>query len=138
MSAKSGSPDAYVRALAARGVEDFQPRYRAYLRALKEARPDAYEEAVARYRSELDGIPSEGDDLLRAWLSYGVWLAGRLAPGRVVTVGEAGRSTPVSGDVPLGAFAMLLPDDPRQRAAVISMPATPSPAQRETAALLCR
>lgn len=130
--------DAYGRALAEHGLADLQPLYRRLLRRLKGADAAAYEEAVARYRDEVETAVERGEeDPVEVWLAYGAWLAPRLAPGRVLRILENGRAEPASFPPPVGAMLIHLPKDRKQRGFVLAMPAEASPAQQETAALLC-
>ena len=130
--------DVYERALAEHGLRDLQPLYRRLLRKLKTVDPAAYDDAVARYRDEVEGAVEEGEgDPIEVWLAYGAWLAPRLAPGTLLRIAENGRAEPAPSPPPAGPMLIHLPKDARQRGFVLAMPAAASPAQRETAALLC-
>lgn len=126
--------DAYQAALARHGLEDVQPLYRRLLVRLKAQDPAAYEEAVARYR---DDVEAASENTLDPWIAYGRWLAARIAPGSLKTIAPNGRARDASEPVPLGELLVHLPDDTKRRGFVVAMPAEPSDAQRETAALLC-
>ena len=128
--------NAYAEALAAHGIEDVQPRYRRLLVELKARDAAAYERAVARYRSEVEGAAS-GSEALAVWLSYGAWLASRIAPGRLVAISTEGLATPAPDSAPSGPMLIHLPDAPKRKALVVAMPVDPSEAQRATADLLC-
>ena len=126
----------YAEALATHGLEDVQPRYRRLLVALKGRDAAAYERAVDRYRSEVEGVAG-GAEALGAWLAYGAWLAARIEPGRLVEISAEGLALPAASPVPLGPMLVHLPDAPNRRGIVVAMPAEPSEAQRATAGLLC-
>lgn len=130
--------DSYRRALQRHGLEDVQPLYRKLLRRLKAEDPGAYEEAVARYHDEVEPASENPDaDPVAVWLEYGAWLAPKIAPGSLVVVAETGRANPSPVPPPLGPLLIHLPENRRQRGWVLAMPRDPSPAQSETAALLC-
>lgn len=130
--------EAYGRALAEHGLADLQPLYRRLLRKLKTMDGAAYEEAVARYHDEVETVvEGERRDPVEVWLAYGVWLAPRLAPGRLLAIHENGRAERAPSPPPAGAMLIHLPKDRKQRGFVLAMPAEASPAQKETAALLC-
>lgn len=129
--------DRYRQALDAYGLEDLQPLYRRLLVRLKSANAAAYEEAVARYRSDVEAVVDDADDPVALWIGYGAWLAPRLAPGELMTVDENGRARSAESPPPLGTMLMHLPGDRKHPAILLAMPADPSPAQRETAELLC-
>jgi hypothetical protein len=71
------------------------------------------------------------------WVTYGAWLAPRLAPGETLAVDGNGRAVASGTPPPLGPMLMHLPEDTKVRGFVLAMPANPSSAQTETAALLC-
>lgn len=129
--------DAYARSLEEHGLEDVQPLYRQLLRRLRPLDPDAYDEAVGRYHEEVESAVEDSDDPVEVWVRYGVWLAPHLAPGSLMTIAENGRADPAPDPPPLGAMLIYLPDDTRTRGFVLAMPSEATPAQRETAALLC-
>lgn len=131
------SDDAYAASLDAHGLEDLQPLYRALLRRLKSEDPGAYEEAVARYRTDVDDAVVDADDPVAVWLAYGAWLAPKLLPGSFMRVHANGRAERVDPPLAPGDMIFLLPADPKRRGFVLAMPKDASPAQRETAALLC-
>ncbi|MYA32344.1 MAG: hypothetical protein F4164_15580 [Gemmatimonadales bacterium] len=128
--------ETYAQALAGHGIEDVQPLYRRLLLRLKTRDGGAYELAVARYRSNVEGV-TEGGEALAAWLSYGAWLACSLEPGGLFTISEEGLAAPAPDPSPMGAMLIHLPDAANRRGFVIAMPAAPSEAQRATADLLC-
>jgi len=128
---------AYAEALARHGLADVQPLYRQLLLRLKAQDAAAYEKAVAHYKVEVESAVEEAEDPVAVWVAYGVWLAPRLAPGSLRAVNVDGLATPAESPPPLGPMLMHLPEDPKVRALVLAMPAEPSPAQQETAALLC-
>lgn len=128
--------DPYGQAIVKHGLEDVQPRYRQFLLELKARDPTAYEEAVARYKTHVEG--SDPNSVLDAWIGYGAWLASELAPGELVTIDRQGRAHRVEETNPLGALLIQIPDDKRARALPVTIPIKASTAQQETVALLCR
>lgn len=137
MTGRDALDDAYLQALAKHGLQDVQPLYRQLLLRLKAQDATEYEEAVARYKDEVESAVDDADDPVAVWVGYGAWLAPRLAPGSLRAVDANGLASPAETPPPLGPMLMHLPDDPKVRALVLAMPAEPSPAQKETAALLC-
>ncbi|MYH10628.1 MAG: hypothetical protein F4012_00525 [Gemmatimonadales bacterium] len=133
---EDGMTETYAQALAEHGIEDVQPLYRQLLLRLKTRDGEAYERAVARYRSEVESVAGD-DDTLAAWLSYGAWLASRLEPGNLFTISEEGLAARAPDPFPTGPMLIHLPDAANRKGFVIAMPATPSEAQRATADLLC-
>ncbi|MFV1985702.1 MAG: hypothetical protein ACC682_00360 [Gemmatimonadota bacterium] len=129
--------DAYSDSLAKHGLADVQPLYRQLLLRLKSQDAAGYEEAVVRYRDEVEDVADGADDPVRVWVDYGIWLAPRLAAGTLRAVNEEGLASAVDAPPPLGPLLMHLPDDQKIRGIVLAMPASPSTAQQETAALLC-
>ena len=128
---------AYADALARHGLADVQPLYRQLLLRLKAQDAAAYEAAVARYKAEVESTVEEAEDPVAVWVAYGVWLAPLVAPGSLKAVNVDGLATPAENPPPLGPMLMHLPEDPRVRGLVLTMPAAPSAAQKETASLLC-
>ncbi|WP_420633868.1 hypothetical protein [Candidatus Palauibacter sp.] len=126
----------YDQALAAHGLEDVQPRYRLLLLKLKAVDGPGYERAVAKYRSEVEGVAG-GPDAMAAWLSYGAWLASKIEPGGIVTISREGLATPAPDPLLPGPMLIHLPDALNRRGFVIALPVDPSDAQRTTADLLC-
>lgn len=129
--------DSYAQGLARHGLDDVQPLYRQLLLRLKSHDAAAYEEAVARYRERVESAVDDADDPVAIWVEYGTWLAPRLMPGKVKAIDEEGRATDAGSPAPLGPLLVHLPDDQKSSALLLAMPSSPSPAQRETAALLC-
>jgi hypothetical protein len=129
--------DSYARGLERYGLDDVQPLYRRLLLRLKSQDAAAYEEAVTRYREQVEAAVDDANDPLAIWVEYGTWLAPRLMPGQLKAIDEDGRATDAGEPAPLGPLLVHLPDDQKSRALLLAMPAAPSPAQRETAALLC-
>jgi hypothetical protein len=129
--------DLYAAGLSRYGLQDVQPLYRQLLRRLKTVDTTAYEEAVARYRDEVEALVEGAEDPVAVWVGYGAWLAPRLAPGALMAVDGNGRAEAAGMPPPLGPMLMHLPRDTKVRGFVLAMPANPSSAQTETAALLC-
>ena len=128
--------DAYAEALAEHGIQDVQPLYRQLLLRLKARDEGAYQRAVARYRSDVEGAAG-GGEALEAWLSYGAWLASSLEPGGLFAVSEEGLAARTEDPVPAGSMLIHLPDAANRKGFLIAMPTSPSEAQRATAGLLC-
>lgn len=138
----SGAADAadrgYRRALARHGLRDVQPGYRALLLRLKQADPEAYEAAVARYTGEVAPRAAAAEaDPLEVWIEYGMWLARRLHPGKTLAVDGTGRADAVEGRPPLGPLILHLPKEKREKAIALAVPETPTGPQRATVELLC-
>jgi hypothetical protein len=130
--------DAYARSLGEHGLEDVQPLYRALLRKLKSQDTSAYEQAVARYRADVETVEATSDtDPVAVWLAYGCWLAETIEPGAVKAIAGNGRAEATTGLPPLGRMLIHLPEATNRRGFVLAMPSKATPAQRETAALLC-
>lgn len=130
--------DAYARSLEEHGLEDVQPLYRGLLRKLKSLDAAAYDEAVARYREDVEAAETTSDtDPLEVWLAYGCWLAERIEPGSLMTIADNGRAEAATDPPPLGPMLIYLPEAANRRGFVLAMPSKATPAQRETAALLC-
>lgn len=118
-------------------VPDPREGYRELMRALKAARPEAYEEAVARFREEVvEAIVRAGRDPLEAWIAFGHSVARALHPGRTVAVDATGRSAPCETPATPDALVLHLPDEKKARAVPIAVPADPSAAQRAALDLL--
>ena len=129
--------ESYEQALARHGLEDVQPRYRGLLLRLKNQDARAYEEAVRRYQEDVEAVVDSTRDPVAVWVGYGAWLGPRLAPGVLKAVDRNGLAVDAPTPPPLGPMLMHLPHDQKVRAVVVAMPADPSDAQKETAALLC-
>ena len=127
----------YEEALARHGLEDVQPRYRHLLLRLKAQDSGAYEEAVRRYRDEVEATVDSAGDPVAVWVGYGAWLGVQIAPGTLKAVDRNGLAGDAPSPPPLGPLLMHLPHDQKARVIVIAMPADPSTAQSEAAALLC-
>lgn len=129
--------DRYAEALAEHGLGDVQPLYRRMLVRMKDRDRSAYDEAVERYRKQVEEATADADDPVAVWVDYGVWLADRLEPGTLKAIDENGRASEAGAPPPLGPMLLHLPDDSKASAVVLAMPSVPSPAQSETASLLC-
>jgi hypothetical protein len=130
--------DAYARSLEEHGLEDVQPLYRTLLRKLKSQDASAYEQAVARYRADVETVEATSDtDPVAVWLAYGCWLAKTIEPGSLTAIAGNGRAEATTELPPLGRMLIHLPEATNRRGFVLAMPTKATPAQRETAALLC-
>ena len=129
-----------TEALAGTGLADMRPAYRALLRRLKESDREAFSEATARYDEVLVPAIAGGEDPIAAWVKYGVWIARRLTPGRLVQLDATGLAVDVAGDPEASADRVLLylPDAETEAAIPIARPVEPSPAQRSALELLVR
>ena len=127
-------------ALAKGGLADMRPTYRSLLRLLKERDPGAFSEATARYDEVLVPAITGGEDPLATWIEYGIWVAARLAPGRLVQLDDSGLATDVTGSPGPDSTRVLLylPEAEKESAVAISRPEEPSPAQRSALQLLVR
>jgi hypothetical protein len=111
--------------------------YRKALRELREANPSGYDRAVSHFQDVLvPSIASGESDPLWAWREYGRLIAEVTATGRTVAIDETGRSQPFHSDEPMDRLVLHLPDARGGRAILISLPPTPSSAQRATYELL--
>lgn len=126
--------------LAAGGFADMRPAYRTLLRRMKEKDSGAFAEATERYeRTLLPAIEAGAGDPLAAWTSYGLWLAGRLGPGRLACLDATGLASDVTDATPsVGNVLLFLPDAEKEPAILILSPAEPSEAQRSALQLLVR
>ncbi|MDX1577254.1 MAG: hypothetical protein R3266_02170, partial [Gemmatimonadota bacterium] len=129
--------DAYRRALEEHGLQDVQPSYRKLLLELKSRDAAAYEQAVVRYREDVEGGADEGADPLPDWIAYGRWLAERIEPGSLREIESNGRARDAGEPARLGPLLIHLPDDEKRRGFLVAMPAEPSEAQQEAVSLLC-
>ena len=126
-------------ALERAGLADMRPAYRRLLVRLKHSDPSAFEEASRRYREDLEPAIAAGVvDPISAWLEYGIWLAGRFAEGRPLTIDSSGRARPFDHASAPGGGVMIVhvPEDDRAPATLLAMPSAPTDPQRETAGLL--
>ena len=137
MAGESGhDEEAYRAALARHGVADVQPLYRQFLRRLKAQDGQLYEAAVARYETDVLGA-DRASDALQTWIDYGAWLAGSLAPGRLIAIDAAGRAEGASRPLPMGLLLLHLPDGTGERGLPVAVPEDPSDAQQAARKILC-
>jgi len=126
-------------ALERTGAHAPRELYRSHLRSLKSRDPEAYEEGVRFYREELVPSVASGEaDPLEAWHAYGRRLAQLTAPGRAVEIDAGGRAASFRPPASPERMVLHLPDDTKERAVPIAVPADPSPAQRATYDVLVR
>lgn len=128
--------DAFARSV----WQDPRAEYRLLLRRLKEKDAAAFDGAVREYESSVASrLVDPAVDPVRAWLGYGVRLAGWLgAGGRTVEIDADGRATTLLAAEPGLEPALLLhlPANEGGRAILVALPRQASPAQRATLALL--
>ncbi len=119
-------------ALEASGARDPREYYRTRLRALREANPTGYEQAVAYYRDVLVPEIAGGAEPLSAWTEYGRTLEQMHGPGHAVSIDPTGRSSVYASPALPDHLVLHLPDAPREPARLVGLPARLSPAQRAT------
>ena len=124
-----------AEAIAAGPWQDFREAYRERLRWLKEARPQAFAEAVASYENLVTNVAA-GDDAIRAWLEYGRQLGELRGRGKVVGIDASGRA--VDAAVARDQLMLHLPDDINVPALPLVVPRDISQAQQSTFDLLVR
>jgi hypothetical protein len=122
---------AFEDALARSGARDPREFYRGRLRELKQASPEAYEEAVTYYRETLVPSVAGGDvDPLAAWTEYGRTLAELTAPGRTVSIDSTGRAEPYDGPPGPDRLVLHMPKAKNVKALLVALPRELSEAQR--------
>lgn len=135
--AKAEADRRFQDAVDASGARDPRDFYRQALRELKESNPQGYDRAVSHFQDVLVPAVASGDaEPLGAWREYGRLIAEITAPGRTVEVDETGRARPYSPDVPLDRLVLHVPEEKKRKAILVSLPRSPSPAQRATYDLL--
>ncbi len=129
-----------AEALAAAGLADLRPAYRALLLRLRKQDPEGFAEATTRYEQVLTPTVESGADPVTAWLAYGTWIARRLLTGRLVELDPTGLATDVTGEpeASAGVVLLYLPDAASETAIPIARPTEPSAAQRTALQLLVR
>jgi hypothetical protein len=124
-----------AEAIASGPYDDFREAYRERLRWLKEARPQAFADAVASYE-RLVGSVASGRDPIQAWLEYGQELGELSGRGKLVGIDETGRE--VAADASAGWMILHLPDDVGVPALALAVPRDLSHAQKSALDLLVR
>lgn len=138
-AARTEADRRFQEAMEAAGARDPRDFYRQSLRDLKESNPQGYERAVGHFQNVLVPTIASGEaEPLGAWREYGRLIADVTAPGRTVEIDETGRSRPYSPDSPLDRLVLHLPDEKGARAILVSLPPTPTAAQRASFELLVR
>ncbi|MDH3298142.1 MAG: hypothetical protein OEM96_07695 [Gemmatimonadota bacterium] len=129
-----------AEALAAAGLADFRPTYRAVLVRLRKRDAEGFAEATSRYDQVVTAAIESGADPVAAWVGYGAWIARRLTKGRLVQLDETGLATDVTVEPAAagGVVLLYLPESASEPAIPIAIPAEPSPAQRSALQLLVR
>jgi len=134
---KAEADRVFLEALERTGARDPRDFYRKSLRGLRQVNPDGYEKAVAHFQEVLVPSIANGDAKpLQAWREYGRLIAEVTVSGRTVAIDETGRSFPFEAEAPLDRLVLHLPDTKSGRAILVSLPPTPSQAQRATYELL--
>ena len=124
-------------ALEQSGARDPRDFYRQALRGLKDVNPSAYRRAVGHFQDVLVPSIAAGEvEPLRAWRDYGRLIAEVTAPGRTVAIDETGRASPFDDESPMDYLVVHLPETKGIRPLLVSLPPTPSKAQRATYELL--
>src|SRR5688572_7685263 len=124
-----------AEAIAAGPYDDFREAYRDRLRWLKDARAQAFSEAVASYERLVADV-ANGSDPIGKWLEYGRQLGELSGRGKVVGIDESGRAGPANDS---GTQLILhLPDDVSVPALPLAVPRQLSIHQRSTFDLLVR
>lgn len=132
----AAADQALEAALAAAGARDPREFYRERLRQLKQANPAAYASAVAYYKDILiPDVASGARDAVEAWTEYGRRLADALAPGRTISIDGTGLAHEYQGPE-RERLVLHLPDEKGGRALLVGLPASLTPAQRATYAVL--
>lgn len=132
---KAAAESRTAEAIAAGPYDDFREAYRERLRWLKDARAQAFSEAVASYERLVADV-ANGSDPIEKWLEYGRQLGELSGRGKVVGIDESGRAVPVNGT---GTQLILhLPDDISVPALPLAVPRDLSIHQRSTFDLLVR
>jgi hypothetical protein len=132
---KTAAEEHTAQAIAAGPYDDFREAYRDRLRWLKDARAQAFSQAVASYEQLVTEVASGGDPIGK-WLEYGRQLGELSGRGKVVGIDESGRAGPVNGT---GTQVILhLPDDVSVPALPLAVPRQLSIHQKSTLDLLVR
>lgn len=127
----------FSRALAEAEARDPREYYRARLKALREADPDAYARAVKHYGETLiPSIASGEAEPLEAWLDYGRLIAALTEEGRTVVIDRDGTAWPYEPPISPDKLVLHLPDNERVKALPVGLPARLSQAQQATYDLL--
>jgi hypothetical protein len=131
---RSRAEASLVDAAEASGLTDPRPAYREYLRALRQSRPEAFDQAVEHYEKNV--LPALVDaEPLPVWIEYGRFLASLTSAGEAVTIDASGRAAPWTREAPAG-LVLFVPEENAADVMVLSQPVTPTPAQQATLTLL--
>ncbi|MBT8398196.1 MAG: hypothetical protein HKO65_07330 [Gemmatimonadetes bacterium] len=134
---KTEADRVFSEALERTGARDPRDFYRKSLRGLRQVNPKGYQEAVAHYQDVLVPSIANGEaEPLQAWREYGRLIAEVTVSGRTVAIDETGRAQPYEPEVPMERLVLHIPDTKSGRAILVSLPPTPSSAQRATYELL--
>ncbi len=136
---KKEADQLFEAALESSGARDPRDFYRKALRELREVNPGGYDRAVSHFQDVLvPSIASGESNPLWAWREYGRLIAEVTTKGRMVAIDETGRSQPFHSDAPMDRLVVQLPDARGGKAILVSLPPTPTSAQRAAFELLVR
>jgi len=123
----------FEAALESSGARDPRDFYRKALRELREVNPGGYDRAVSHFQDVLvPSIASGESNPLWAWREYGRLIAEVTTAGRTVAIDKTGASHPFHSEEPMDRLVLHLPDAKGGRAILVSLPPSPSSAQRAT------
>lgn len=127
----------FEQALAKSGARDPREHYRSLLRDLRQRNEQGFQRALHYFETRLlPRLVDADSDPLAEWLEYGRMLAAALSPGRTIQIDTTGRAHDYQRPVAADALVLHLPAAPSDRALVVGIPPTLSPAQRATYELL--
>ena len=125
-----------TRAFAQRGLADARDAYRARLRWLRSADPDAYARAASYYETEVTPRLEGAGDPVEVWIEYGRMLGELSGPGRLVAIDASGRARTHTPPLPADTLLLFIPEDREREVLAAMVPASPSRAQAATHTLL--
>lgn len=136
MDMKSHAEARLEAAMAAAGLEDSRPALRARLKRLKSENPDAFEQAVGRYETEIIPALAEGPAPLESWLAFAATLGQLSGAGRLLAIDGTGRAAPYQPPYQPGDLILHVPDDPATPALAAALPQAASEPQQAACDLL--
>ncbi|GMR12714.1 MAG: hypothetical protein BMS9Abin29_0907 [Gemmatimonadota bacterium] len=136
-SQNTRAEERFEEALSTTGARDPREYYRARLKELRTADPEAYSSAVQYYDDTLLPSIADGDvDPLEAWWEYGRRIAELSVDGRTVEIDPSGRSHSYSRPTPHDRMILHLPDGTKGPGLVVGLPPDLSQAQMASYDLL--